>query len=260
MEWEFEASGPVDADIGIPAGLIDVVAAAEGTVGVTLEALHRGRRAEELVAAAEVSFGGGKLRIELPERRIRSVEVRCTVSLPPGSSLTTRTASAGLRCPVRLARFSGTTASGDVVLAEVEADVDVKSASGDLEVAEVGGKLAVRTASGDVSVRRTAGDVHVASASGDLELGDAGGPVKVESASGDVTIGRASSGRVHVSTASGDVTVGVAAGVGAYLDVSTVSGSTSTTLPFSEEAVDAAVLEIVCRTVSGDVTIRKAAP
>lgn len=260
MEWEFEAPGPIDADIGVPAGLVDVVAATDGKVGVTLEALRRGRRAEELIAAAAVSFSDRKLRVEMPEGRLRSVEVRCTVSLPPGSALTTRTASADLRCPVRLARFSGTTASGDMALADVEADVTVKAASGDVECGEVGGTLQVRTASGDVSVRRTSGHVHVASASGDLELADAEGPVKVESASGDVTIGRASSGRVHVSTASGDVTVGVAAGVGAYLDVTTVSGDTSTTLPFSEEVPGDAVLEIVCRTVSGDVTIRKAAP
>lgn len=260
MEWEYEASGPIEADIGVPAGVIDVAGATDGMLRVTLDALRSGQRAHELAAAADVSFTDGRLRVEVPEWRFRNVEVRCTVLLPEGSALTTRTASAGLRCPVRLRRFSGTTASGDMALGDVKTDVTVKSASGDVRCGDVGGSLQARTASGDVSVHRTAGEVHVAMASGDLEIADAGGPVKAELASGDVRIGRASSGRVQVSTASGDVIVGVAAGVGAYLDVTTVSGDTSTTLPFTEEAVGAAGLEIVCRTVSGDVAIRRAAP
>lgn len=259
MEWEFESSGPVEADVGVPAGLVDVVAATDGKVGVQLEPLRSGRRAEELVAATDVSFGGGRLRVQVPERHFRNVEVRCTLSLPEGSALATRTASADVRSPVRLGRFSATTASGDVSLDDVETDLSVTTAGGDLRCGEVGGRLQARTASGDISVRRTGGDAHVSTASGDLEIGDAGGSLKVETASGDVRIGRASAGKIQVSSASGDVTVGVAPGVGAHLDVTSVSGDTTTTLPFTEQASGTAVLEIVCRTVSGDVSIRGAA-
>lgn len=241
MEWEFEASGPIEADVGVPAGIVDVVGATDGKVTVRLEPLRSGRRAQEVVDATTVSFTGVKLRVHVPDRPGRSVDVRCTVALPEGSDLATRTASADVRCPVRLGRFSGTTASGD------------------LRCGEIGGTLEARTASGDVSVHRARGDVRVTMASGDLDIADAGASVKVETASGDVKVGRASAGKIQVDSASGDVAIGVAPGVGAYLDVTTVTGDSTTTLPFTEETGSDVVLEIVCRTVSGDVSIRKAA-
>jgi hypothetical protein len=258
MEWEFEASGPIEAHIGVPAGVIDVVDAGSGKVTVQVEALRSGRRGEETAANTDVSFTGGALWIKVPDRHGRAADVRCTVSLPEGSALTTQTASADVRCAVRLGRFSGTTASGDLVLGDVDADVSVKAASGDLHCEEVGGALQARTASGDVWVARAGGDVRVTTASGDLDLADAAASVKVETASGDVTVGRVSTGKIQVTSASGDVTVRVAPGVGAYLDVTTVTGDTTTTLPFTEGG-GGVELEIVCRTVSGDVSIGKAA-
>lgn len=256
MEWEFEAPGPVEAGMEVPAGRIDVVPAGGSKVVVDLVAL--GRRADELIEASDVSFENGVLRVHVPDRHFRNVDVRCTVSLPEGSSLTTRTASADVHCGIRLSRFSASTASGDMSVEDVDGDVSVKAASGDLHCGAVAGGLQVRTASGDVSVASTGGDAHVTLASGDLEIGEAAGSVRAESASGDVRIGRASAGRIQVSSASGDVTIAVAPGVGAYLDVTTVSGDSTTTLPFTDQGSDAATLEIVCRTVSGDVAIRRA--
>jgi hypothetical protein len=259
MEWNFEASGPVEADIAVPAGMIDVVRSTGNTITVDLQALGTGRRSDEVLAATEVSFAGEALRVKVPDRFGRNAEVRCTVSLPEGSALATRTASADVDCPVPLDRYSGSTASGDVALGNVEHDVSVKSASGDLQCAEIGGRLQALTASGDVSVRKAGGEARVTTASGDVEILDACASLKVGTASGDVHVGRAFAGKVQVESASGDLAIGVAAGVGAYLDVTTVSGDTNTTLPFTEEGAGGAVLEIVCRTVSGDVSIRKAA-
>ncbi|MGH9299659.1 MAG: DUF4097 family beta strand repeat-containing protein, partial [Acidimicrobiales bacterium] len=59
-------------------------------------------------------------------------------------------------------------------------------------------------------------------------------------------------------SASGDVVIGVANGVGAHLDVTTVSGESRCTLPF-EDGTGTALLSIRCRTLSGDVVIRSAA-
>lgn len=258
MEWEFEAPGPVEAEVEVPAGLIDIVPADGSTVRVDVVALGAGRRADELIEATDVSFAGGALRVHVPDRHFRNVDVRCTVSLPEGSSLTTRTASADVRCAIRLGRFSANTASGDMSVQDVDGDVSVKAASGDLQCGAVAGGLQVRTASGDVSVRSTGGDARLTLASGDVEIGEAATSVKIDTASGDVRIGRASVGRIQVTSASGDVMIGVAPGVGAYLDVTTVSGDSTTTLPFTEQGSDAAPLEIVCRTVSGDVAIRRA--
>ncbi len=259
MEKKFDVSGPVEADVSVPAGYIEVLQAEGSEVTVVLEPLRDSRRADELIEESEVSFAGGKLRVRVPGRSFRNVDVRCELRLPEGSALATTTASADVRASLLLGAFDGTTASGDAHLRDVTGDVGHKSASGGLVCGSVGGRLRVQTASGDVSVRRTAGEVELRLASGDVHIEDAESSVEVKSASGDVRVDRVHSGRVRAQTASGDVTISVAEGVGAYLDVTTVSGDTRCTLPFNENGSSReAVLEIVARTVSGDVVVRGA--
>lgn len=160
---------------------------------------------------------------------------------------------------MELRAFDCATASGDVELGDVIGDASVKSASGDLTCATVGGRLRVRTASGDVRVVKTVGDAELALASGDVHIEDAEGSVKVRSASGDVRLDCVRRGRVNVETASGDLTIAVAEGVGAYLDVTTMSGETNCTLPFDEsQQTSGVVLEIVARSVSGDIAVKGA--
>jgi hypothetical protein len=260
MERVFEADGPVDADVVVPAGSIEVERAEGNQVVVLVEPQRGSARADELVAETDISFADGKLRVHVPERALRNVEVRCRLRLPEGSALSTKTASADVGSTVSLRSFDGATASGDTALRDVTRDLTLKSASGDLVCESVGGRLRLRSASGDVSVRQVAGDVELALASGDVHIVDALSSVDVKSASGDVRLDCVRHGRVRAQTASGDVTVGVAEGVGAYLDVTTVSGDTRCTLPFQERAPGgAAALEIVARTVSGDVIVRGAA-
>lgn len=259
MEWSFETGGPVEADVVVPAGFIDVGRAEGSQVTVVLEPRRDTRRSAELVADSEVSLASGKLRVHVPERAFRNVEVRCELRLPEGSALATKTASADVRATVALGAFDGSTASGDAVLVEVGGDTRYKSASGDFSCQSVGARLDVRTASGDVLVRRASGDVDLALASGDVHIEDAEGSVEVRSASGDVRLDCVRRGRVRAQTASGDVTIAVAGGVGAYLDVTTVSGDTRCTLPFQEGVPSGGSgLEIVARTVSGDVLVKSA--
>ncbi len=259
MERSFEADGPVEADVVVPAGAIDVTRAEENRVTVVLEPSRDSRRADQAIADSEVTFADGKLRVHVPERAFRNVELQCHLRLPEGSALATKTASADVQSSVVLGAFDGTSASGDTELKEVTGDVRHGSASGDFRCEAVGGALRLRTASGDVSIGRAAGDVKLTLASGDARIDDAEASVEVRSASGDVRIGSVRRGRVRAQTASGDVAIGVAEGVGAYLDVTTVSGDTRCTLPFQERVPGTgADLEIVARTVSGDVVVQRA--
>jgi hypothetical protein len=259
MEKTFETEGPIEADVLVPAGIVEVDAAEGNTATVVLEVLRASRRADEIVAETEVVLAGGKLRVHVPERTFRNVEVRCSLRLPQGSALATKTASADVKASMSLRAFDGTTASGDVALADVTEEVAFKSASGDFTCANVGGRLRIKTASGDVAVRRVEGDAELSLASGDVFVKDAEGSVEVKSASGDVRLDCVRRGRVKAQTASGDVTIAVAEGVAAYLDVTTVSGDTECTLPFQEKAPGSTTaLEIVARTVSGDVVVKGA--
>lgn len=259
MEKTFAAEGAVEADVLVPAGFINVERSEGNQVTVLLEPLRGSRRAAELIDESEVTFADGKLRVKVPERSFRNVDVRCELRLPEGSSLATKTASADVRSSVALGAFDGVTASGDAQLLDVAGDVRHKSASGDFVAETVGGQLRVRTASGDVSVRRASGDVELGLASGDVRIEDAESSVDVKSASGDVQLDCVRRGRVRAQTASGDVVVSVADGVGAYLDVTTVSGDTRCTLPFQESGpAGGSTLEIVARTVSGDIVVQGA--
>ncbi len=259
MEKTFETEGPIDADVLVPAGKIEVEAAEGNTATVVLDPLRSSKRADEAVAEADVSFAAGKLRVHVRGRALRNVDIRCRLRLPEGSSLATRAASADVTSSVPLRAFDGTTASGDVELGDVAEDLSFRSGSGDLTCASVGGRLRVRTASGDVEVRRAAGDAEVALASGDVHIEDAEGSVEVKSASGDVRLDCVRHGRVRARTASGDVTIAVAGGVAAHLDVTTVSGGAECALPFQERAPGPGTeLEIVARTVSGDVCVKGA--
>ena len=212
-----------------------------------------------MIAAAEVTCNGGKLKVNVPTRRFRSVDIACRIVIPEGSQVLAKTASADVRAPLHLGGFDATTASGDIRVGGGRRNrcrCPRRAATSGAD--EVGGKVRVKSASGDVTVGRAGGEVDISLASGDVEIGDAATSVRVRSASGDVSVACAHSGKVRVETASGDITVGVAAGVGAYLDIESMSGDMSCTLPVQESSAEKATLELVCRSASGDVEIRGA--
>lgn len=263
MEWSFVAVGPVHANLEVPAGRVDVRPAAEAgaPVLVSLEPERPGsRRAEEQIAASRVTFAAGQLEVSVPSRSFKTTGIVCRVDLPPGSSLAVTSASADVSCTGTVADCSVTTASGDVALGDVEGDLRVVTASGDVRCGHVASRLDVKGASSDVRVASVGGRAEIVVASGDVEVGDAAASVQVASRSGDCSVRRAREGEIRVDTASGDITVGVAAGVGAYLDVKTLSGDMSCTLPFDETEPGDAKLRIVCNTASGDIEIMSAAP
>lgn len=256
MEWSFDRVDPVEADVEIPAGRTEVVASQDGRIVVVLE--PSSSSCSELVESAEVTMSNGRLVVHVPSRLIGRGEVRCRLTLPEESSLWYRSASAPLRCEVPLAALEAKTASGDVNVRDVRGDATLNSASGDLSCGEVGGRTTVKTASGDVRVGHAGGELRASLASGDLEVGDSAASLEVTTASGDVRVTCARSGRLKATSASGDIVIGVAPGVGAYLDVTSVTGDMDCDLPFGEAQPQAAELQIVCRTVSGDVRIEAA--
>ena len=259
-KWSFTATAPVRADLELPAGSIEVLPGAADHLEVVIEPVRPGRRGDEYAEAIEVSFEADRLGVHAPTRGFRFAELRCTVSLPEHSILSIRTASADIRATARLGSFDGKSASGDVRLSRVDGDCSLDTASGDLACDEVSGNTRVRGASCDVTITHSGGDVEVSVASGNVDLGGLGGSAKLRTASGDVTVRQATRGTVQVNTVSGNVTVGVAAGTGARLDVTSVSGETTCALPFSEQGASQAPLRINCKTVSGDVRIEAAGP
>ena len=256
--WEFPVTEPIRLHVQIPAGDIRVVAEPDATVAtVSLEG--RGRRSEQLIEETEVSFTGGTLSVLTPDkiRLLSNVSLDLVVQLPEGSSAELRAASADIRCEGELSELEARTASGDITAGTVTGAARLTSASGDVRFGAAGGDVSVKTASGDVQVDRADGDLTAESASGDVHAGEIGGSARVRTASGDARIGSVRAGEADVNTVSGDISVAVPAGVGVYLDLSSMTGDVRSDLAPAEVS-NSAELTVSCRSISGDIRISTA--
>lgn len=263
--WEFNAAGPIKADIKLPAGDVKVAAGPTEIVTVTLLPAHgSGGKAEKLIADTEVSFEDETLTVHVPKRvQLRGdTSLHLTVELPEGSSVAVDTASADVSCTGDLGSLNAHTASGDVTAGRIPGDVGLSTASGDVRLQEVNGDIRLQSASGDAVIQRADGEISVNTASGDLVIGQAGKLVQAKTASGDIQIDRIATGRADVATVSGDVYLGVAPGIGIYLDLSSVSGRVRSELDSDEEGGRDGdpSLTLRCSSVSGDIRITRANP
>jgi hypothetical protein len=258
-QWEFPGSDPIDVFIDLAAGRIVLAAEPTDVITVEVAASWSGPAARPL-SEVQVSFADGRLEVIGPRRSglwRGHAGLEASITMPSGSRCTVRTASADVSCTGELSELDVHTASGDVTVAAVTGDVDAESASGDIRLEHVGGDADLRTASGDVRLARAGGDVRVRTASGDVQIGPAVGSVTVLASSGDVRLSNVAAGRAEVKTVSGDIVVGVAPGAGAYLDLSSLTGSATSQLD-ETGASDDVPLEVICRAVSGDIRITKA--
>jgi hypothetical protein len=270
MEKQFEVSGPVEIDVRLAAGEIEIDPTLEGRVEVEL--IGHDDDSRELVEEARVELleqGTPKVVIDVPQKRrsgfglsfgFGQQGVACRVRCPERSVLRARTKSADVTARGTLGGANVATASGDVELERVDGAASAKTASGDVVVREVMGSANLQTASGDVSIDIVRGPATVSSASGDVEIGEAYDDVNVNSVSGDQRHRAVVTGHVGAHSVSGDIVIGVRKGSRAWLDCNTVSGDTSSELEVTHDAPegDGPLVEIRAKTVSGDIRITRA--
>jgi hypothetical protein len=276
--WDFDTPGPVRLDLELPFGRVDVDTDDSATqTHVDLDG--SGGDVQDLIDSAVVDArprgGGDEVRVEIRRRSGFFIsfghgpELRLRVTCPSGADLVVRTKSADLRSRGRLGSAEVKTASGEISLDTVSGDVRVKTASGDFALSEGHGVTQVQTASGDVSLQEAHGDVSVQGVSGDVWIKDARQSVHVNTVSGDQRVDAVVAGSVEAQAVSGDVLVGVRRGSRVYVDANTISGSTSSELNLTDapaddeadgnEADDGPMVEVRAKTVSGDISIVRAA-
>jgi hypothetical protein len=267
MHKSFEVSGPVELDIRLAAGDIEIDPTLDGRVEVDLVA--HDEESQRLVDNARIELTQHGQRptvlVDVPQKRGISFTlfgrqgIECRVRCPHESSAQIRTKSADVGARGTLGALSVTTASGDVEVDVVTGGVNVKGASSDFSAREVG-PVNVQTASGDIDISIAHGPVNVTSVSGDISIGEAYDNVNANTVSGDQDHGAVMRGNVAAHSVSGDVTIAVRRGSKAYLDCTTVSGDTSSELEVSGEAPDGdgPLVEIRAKTVSGDIRITRA--
>jgi hypothetical protein len=266
MQKSFEIDGPAQVDVRLASGEIRIDPTLEGRIEVELVA--HDEESQRLVDEARIELHDHHLIVDVPQKRggftfgfvFGRSGITCRIRCPHESGVSARTKSADVQCFGAIGGLDVQTASGDVDVARVSGGINVKAASGDISVREAGGGVTAQTASGDVELGIVRGAVNVATASGDVTIEEAYDSVSANTVSGDQDHLAVMTGNVSAHSVSGDVTVGVRRGSRVWLDCNTVSGDTTSELDLSTEVPpgDAPLVEIRAKTVSGDITIRRA--
>jgi hypothetical protein len=263
--YEFATPGPVTVAVKLIGGLLEITAEERDTATVEVRPWDDSNGAREAAEQVRVELAGDRLVIEAPQSGTRwllgrSARVRVAARAPLDCPLEVKAASADIRCRGRFGQASVATASGDVVVEEVAGGLTANLTSGDLRVDRVAGDLEAHTASGDLTIGEVGGDVAATTASGDVRVRSGGGSVTARTASGDVAVESVHRGEVKVTSASGDVRIDVRRGMGVWLDLNTVSGSTTTELAMGDAPAETtgAQVTLLVRTVSGDIRVGRA--
>jgi DUF4097 and DUF4098 domain-containing protein YvlB len=275
----FETPGSVSLHIRLPSGRVVVTTADEPRTSVEL--VPTGRRGSDAVENVLVTAEerGGRHMVTIEEKdRIRWGPLRITwgpdvivkVTCPPGSDLDLSGGSTDLRVEGDLGEVSVRTASGDVRLGSVRRKLQVKTASGDVSVGVIEAEGAVNTVSGDIGVERIDGSLVARAVSGDARIATVRGPLTLATTSGDARIESVEAGEVHFQSVSGDVRIGVGRGTPVWIDATSVSGDLESELGIADQepaeadktesdTAPVAVVPLEIKTISGDVTIVRAA-
>jgi DUF4097 and DUF4098 domain-containing protein YvlB len=271
MQKTFEVTGPVELEVRLASGEIEIEVA-EGATTVDVELIAYDEESQQLVDEARVELrehhGRPHVVVDVPQKRggfnfgflFGRHGIVCRVRAPHDSLLDARTKSADVSVRGTLGGANVSSASGDVLLESLSGGLNVKTASGDTRARDIAGGVHVQTASGDVELDVVRGAINVASASGDVTIGEAWDTVNVNTVSGDQEHGAVYQGNVSAHAVSGDVSVGVRRGSKVFLDCNTVSGDTSSELDMLPDAPsgDGPLVELRVKTVSGDITITRA--
>lgn len=270
MEKHFDVSGPVELDVRLASGDIEIDPTLDGRVEIELTAYDD--ESQQLIDAARIELqernGRPEVLVDVPQKRGGGLSfilsfgqrgISCRIRCPHESSVAIRTKSGDIVTRGTLGGLTVATASGDIEVDRVSGGVAVKSASSDFSAHDVGATT-IQTASGDVSIDVARGPVNISSASGDVTIDEAYDNVSVNTVSGDQDHGAVMRGNVSAHSVSGDVTIGVRRGSRVFLDCNTLSGDTSSELELSTDAPagDGPLVEIRAKTVSGDIRITRA--
>lgn len=267
MQKSFDVAGPVQLEVRLASGEIEIDPSLDGRVEIDLVA--HDEESQRFVDEARIELRDNHLMIDVPQRRggfsfgfvFGRSGISCRVRCPEGSGVTAKTKSADVHARGAVGGLTVQTASGDVEAVHVRGGVNVKSASGDITIEDIAQGLNVQTASGDIEIGAVRGAANVQTASGDLEIREAYDNVHSMTVSGDNVLGAVMTGSVSAQSVSGDVTIGVRRGSKVFLDCNTVSGDTSSELELSSDvpAGDGPLVEVRAKTVSGDIRITRAA-
>lgn len=285
----FDAEGPLDLDLSVPLGRVDVELAEDGDIWVELrhdpdlrepwaqgvsnllswvserfgdqlggDAL-RGTPAEA-VQQTRIEKTGKRLVVRAPKALpLRNTPLVVKVRAPAGSSLEVRAGSADVSATGPCGRVDVLTGAGEVRVDRSDGAATIRTGSGAIRLGPATGGLQLRTGSGDVEASSLSGSVTLVTGTGDVWLGASAGEVMARSGSGDLTVADAASGTLELITGSGEIRIGVRPGVAAEVDLTSSAGKVSSELDVAFEQPEGEVpLRIRARTGMGSAVITRA--
>lgn len=200
--------------------------------------------------------------------RGQSMSISMTLTVPAGLMIETASASGDVEVGRIQADVVASTASGDLIIRDIDGSVEANVASGDIEVDDVTGDVVLSSAAGGIVVRNVGGDAEIAVATGDAELTSIGGALELSTYTGDSVVDGVGTvvyegisgsarfidvrGAVEASAASGDLNFRVAP-EGLY-DYSITTSSGNVALLFLTVMEGGYILKAA--TTSGEISAR----
>jgi DUF4097 and DUF4098 domain-containing protein YvlB len=194
--------------------------------------------------AAEVdTTSDGSIDV-IPGTRSTSITVRC----PEGASLVVGTRSGSLHLRGHLGAVRATTLSGRLEADDVSS-ADMRAMSGSIRIGSCTGTCRAKTKSGSVHIGSAAA-VEVTIGSGSVKVDHVDGVVRVRAVSGSVGVGAAGHGPIEVETMSGSITITLPQGCHPDVRVRALKSRPHVDLPPGRDC------DVVARTLSGSIVVR----
>ncbi|MFL6141336.1 MAG: DUF4097 family beta strand repeat-containing protein [Labedaea sp.] len=207
----------------------------------------------EAVRQTRIDLTAGRLVVRAPRALpLRSVPLSVIVRAPAGSHPNARSGSGNIEVAGSAGRLDAHTGSGEITADRADGPAKVHSGSGAVRLGPMLAGLRARTGTGDLEVSSIAGSASLFTGSGDVWLGAVAGDVMARTGSGDLTVADAASGEIELQTGSGAIRVGVRAGSAAEIDLSSGTGEARSELPLTGARPESAPrLRVRGRTASG---------
>jgi hypothetical protein len=250
LEQTFHTPAPLELEVGIPSGHIEIETTDGEESTVTVDGDDR------LLAEVEIRQDGNRVVVDFrgkskfgfsfaPFSVVLGNDLRVRATVPHGADVKCKTASADTRLDGHFRSLGINSVSGDVrVRGEIAGDAMIKTVSGDAELPSVGGNMSLQSVSGDVRV------------------GVVGGSADAKTVSGNIQVQSVAAGDVRFTSVSGDVAIGIAPGSVVDVYAGSTSGDLSSEVPLGSEPVgdgsDGPTVVVRGRTVSGDVKVLRA--
>ena len=257
-EESFDTAGPIEIDVAVGAGRIEVKLSERSGVRVTVQhdtdasdqwvpglsgllnwvsgqfGTPADISADDAVQQTRIDLTGTRLVVRTPKPLpMRGVPLSIVVEAPNGSHVESKSGSAALVTTGSAGRLNVISGTGDVSVDRADGVASVNSGSAAVRLGPMMGGVRVKSGSGDIEVSSVGGRSALFTGSGDVWLGAVQSDVMVRTGTGDITVADAACGTIELVTGSGELRIAVRSGTAAMVDLVSHAGQARSELDVS---------------------------